>query len=205
MCNKHKGTLFLVCRSNIKPTCSYWNDGGRESPMPPVLSMGGGRSAWLSVHCEPVSEWELSARTSCQEKEENYTYLHRFLHSDVCWDAALLHTLWGPTRDKKRGSAQCLHLHKFLPILHKIILHSTSTWEHYQLGYTKLLWAPQKAVNSPHKDQLPINTLNYYKGGCGTESQRRTCHSGHLLYSILLAVNSGQKDHLHPTHLLGHL
>lgn len=61
--------------------------------MPPVLSMGGGRSAWLSVHCEPVSEWELSARTSCQEKQENYTYLHRFLHSDACWDAALLHTL----------------------------------------------------------------------------------------------------------------
>lgn len=54
--------------------------------MPPVLSMGGGRSAWLSVHCEPVSEWELSARTSCQEKKkENYPHLYEFLRSDRCW------------------------------------------------------------------------------------------------------------------------
>lgn len=43
--------------------------------MPPVLSMGGGRSAWLSVHCEPVSEWELSARTSCQEKKKRITHI----------------------------------------------------------------------------------------------------------------------------------
>uniref|UniRef100_A0A3B5M498 Rap-GAP domain-containing protein n=1 Tax=Xiphophorus couchianus TaxID=32473 RepID=A0A3B5M498_9TELE len=34
-------------------TCSrqptYWKDGGRESPMPPVLSRGGGSSGWLSA------------------------------------------------------------------------------------------------------------------------------------------------------------
>lgn len=45
--------------------------------MPPVLSRGGGSSGWLSVHWEPVSEWELSARTSCQQKKklkiQNYT------------------------------------------------------------------------------------------------------------------------------------
>ena len=62
--------------------------------MPPVLSMGGGRSVWLSVHWEPVSEWELSARTSCQQKEENYIHLYRFLHSDIrCSATALLNTL----------------------------------------------------------------------------------------------------------------
>lgn len=29
---------------------TYWKEGGRESPMPPVLSRGGGSSGWLSVH-----------------------------------------------------------------------------------------------------------------------------------------------------------
>jgi hypothetical protein len=35
---------------------SYWKDGGRESPMPPVRSRGGGRSVWLSVPWDPASE-----------------------------------------------------------------------------------------------------------------------------------------------------
>lgn len=43
---------------------TYWKEGGRESPMPPVLSRGGGSSGWLSVHWDPPSEWALSARTS---------------------------------------------------------------------------------------------------------------------------------------------
>lgn len=29
---------------------TYWKEGGLESPMPPVLSRGGGSSGWLSVH-----------------------------------------------------------------------------------------------------------------------------------------------------------
>lgn len=31
------------------PPSSYWKDGGRESPMPPIRSSGGGRSVWPSV------------------------------------------------------------------------------------------------------------------------------------------------------------
>jgi len=75
--------------------------------MPPVLSRGGGRSVWLSVHWEPVSEWELSARTSCQQKEENYTRSYRVLHSDMrCSAPALLNALRGPreTRGKEARS-----------------------------------------------------------------------------------------------------
>lgn len=31
------------------PLSSYWKEGGRESPMPPIRSSGGGRSVWPSV------------------------------------------------------------------------------------------------------------------------------------------------------------
>lgn len=52
-----------------RPT--YWKEGGRESPMPPVLSRGGGSSGWLSVHWDPPSECALSARTSWEGAGEN--------------------------------------------------------------------------------------------------------------------------------------
>lgn len=106
--------------------------------MPPVLSMGGRRSVWLSVHWEPVSEWELSARTSCQQKEENYTHLHRFLHSDIrCLASALPNALWDQQwGNKRKGSAQCLVV--WIPAkLHKIRVHAISTCKHHQLQYAQ--------------------------------------------------------------------
>lgn len=53
--------------SGNQPT--HWKEGGRESPMPPVLSRGGGSSGWLSVHWDPPSEWALSARTNWETEE----------------------------------------------------------------------------------------------------------------------------------------
>lgn len=47
----------------------YWKEGGRESPMPPVRSSGGGSSVWQSVPWDPASEWAPSARTSCGRRE----------------------------------------------------------------------------------------------------------------------------------------
>lgn len=178
--------------------------------MPPVLSMGGGRSAWLSVHCEPVSEWEPSARTSCQEKEKNYNISAQVPLSWHVLGGRCFATHSVSIYETRREEVLSVHLHKFLPTLHKIILHSTSERKHYQLGCTKLLWAPQKAVNSPHKDQcwkynvyfLPTSQL--LQGRLwNNESQRWTCHTRHFLYSTSLAVNSGQKDHLHPACLFG--
>lgn len=79
--------------------------------MPPVLSMGGRRSVWLSVHWEPVSEWELSARTSCQQKEENYTHLHRLLHSDIrCLASALPNALWDLREQEERKCSVSRHM-----------------------------------------------------------------------------------------------
>lgn len=43
---------------------TYWKEGGLESPIPPVRSMEGGSSVWLSAQIEPASEWEPSADTS---------------------------------------------------------------------------------------------------------------------------------------------
>ncbi len=40
-----------------------WKEGGLESPMPPVLSGGGGRSAWESAHTEPHQSHESRLQT----------------------------------------------------------------------------------------------------------------------------------------------
>lgn len=62
--------VFMCSRTQTQPEqCTHWKEGGRESPMPPVLSRGGGSSGWLSVHWDPPSEWELSARTSCRDRD----------------------------------------------------------------------------------------------------------------------------------------
>lgn len=61
---------------------TYWKEGGRESPMPPVLSRGGGSSGWLSVHWDPPSEWALSARTNWEthrEREKEYLLKSRYI------------------------------------------------------------------------------------------------------------------------------
>lgn len=50
---------------------TYWKEGGLESPIPPVRSMEGGSSVWLSAQTEPASEWEPSADTSWREKRQN--------------------------------------------------------------------------------------------------------------------------------------
>lgn len=44
--------------------CTHWKEGGRESPMPPVRSIGGGSSEGLSGQKEPGSGCEPSADTS---------------------------------------------------------------------------------------------------------------------------------------------
>lgn len=33
---------IYYCKSNERLCCAYWKEGGLESPMPPVLSAGGG-------------------------------------------------------------------------------------------------------------------------------------------------------------------
>lgn len=43
---------------------THWKEGGLESPMPPVRSMDGGSSVWLSAQTDPASEWDPSADTS---------------------------------------------------------------------------------------------------------------------------------------------
>lgn len=53
-----------VCFTGYMCVDTYWNEGGLESPIPPVLSSGGGSSVWLSVHTDIPSVWELSANTS---------------------------------------------------------------------------------------------------------------------------------------------
>lgn len=49
-------------RTGVQVT--YWKEGGLESPIPPVRSMEGGSSVWLSAQTDPASEWEPSADTS---------------------------------------------------------------------------------------------------------------------------------------------
>lgn len=58
--------MSVCCRANTTSSkqLTYWKEGGRESPMPPVRSRGGGSSGWLSVHWDPPSECALSARTN---------------------------------------------------------------------------------------------------------------------------------------------
>lgn len=112
---------------------AYWNDGGRESPMPPVLSRGGGRSVWLSVHWEPVSEWELSARTSCQQKKKIKSELHTLPPAPPLWPKVFSQNpgIWGKLEEEKRRDP-CQNQVKFS--LHM----KTSAW----IG-TEFLQAPR--------------------------------------------------------------
>lgn len=49
---------------------TYWKEGGLESPMPPVRSMEGGSSGWLSAQTDPPSECDPSADTSWREERK---------------------------------------------------------------------------------------------------------------------------------------
>lgn len=66
----------LESRTDVHVT--YWKEGGLESPIPPVRSMEGGSSVWLSAQTEPASEWEPSADTSWRDergKETEKTFI----------------------------------------------------------------------------------------------------------------------------------
>lgn len=58
------------------PRCTHWKDGGLESPIPPVLSIGGGAKLvgvttdWTS---EPLkSSWQVSDDTNCKERHDEH-------------------------------------------------------------------------------------------------------------------------------------
>lgn len=79
-------------RTTVQVT--YWKEGGLESPIPPVRSMEGGSSVWLSAQTEPASEWEPSADTSWIETErETAEELAKRLQE---WPNELAKSLPGP-------------------------------------------------------------------------------------------------------------
>ena len=63
-------------KSGVQVT--YWKEGGLESPIPPVRSMEGGSSVWLSAQTEPASEWEPSADTSWRDGRQRMKWMRHW-------------------------------------------------------------------------------------------------------------------------------
>ena len=67
----HKAISDITKDKMKKIIFTYWNDGGRLSPMPPRRSAGTSPACELSVHCDCVSDAVLlSAGTNCQRKNK---------------------------------------------------------------------------------------------------------------------------------------